>query len=86
MPIRVNRTIDTRILSRRVPDRRSVYPHPSHVEGLRVDSITALSSKLLGLWLAITGVAIVVGVVIAIANSVSRVKRHRNGPDQGETA
>ena len=50
-----------------------------------MDSITALAGQLLGLWLAITGIAIVVGVLLAIGDSVSRLKRHRSGPDQGKT-
>ncbi len=84
-PIRVNRTIDTRDFSRRVPDRRSVYIPSCQTEGSRMDSITALAGQLLGLWLAITGIAIVVGVLLAIGDSVSRLKRRRNGPDQGKT-
>jgi hypothetical protein len=47
--------------------------------------MTALAGQLLGLWLAITGIAIVVGVLCVIGDSVSRLKQHRRGPVRGKT-
>ena len=70
----------------RAPSRRSVYIPASHTEGRRMDSILGLSGQLMGLWLAIVGIAIVFGVLYAIGSSLSHRKRHRNGPNQGGRA
>jgi hypothetical protein len=48
-----------------------------------MDSILVLSGPLMGLWLAIAGIAMVFGVLYAIGSSVSHWKRHRNRADQG---
>ena len=48
-----------------------------------MDSILGLSGQLLGLWLAIVGIAIVFGVLYAIGNSLRQGKRHPNRADQG---
>jgi hypothetical protein len=68
------------------PGRRSVYIPAGHMEGWRMDSILALSGQLMGLWLAIVGIAIVFGVLYAIGSSLTRWKRHRNGADQAGRA
>jgi len=47
-----------------------------------MDLILRLSGQLLGLWLAIVGIAIVFGVLYAIGNSLSRWKQHRNRADK----
>ena len=52
-----------------------------------MDSIRELSGQLLGLWLAIVGIAVVFGVLFAVGNSLSRWKRKVKLPDQrGRTA
>jgi uncharacterized protein HemY len=51
-----------------------------------MDSIWGLSGQLMGLWLAIVGIAIVFGVLYAIGSSLSHWKRHRNRADQGRRA
>ena len=61
------------------PSLRSVYILASHMEGWRMDSILG---QLLGLWLAIVGIAIVFGVLYTIGSSLSHWKRHRNRADQ----
>ena len=71
---------------RRAPSRRSVYISVSQTEGRRMDSILGLSGQLLGLWLAIVGIAIVFGVLYAIGSSLRHWKRHRNHEDQGGRA
>jgi hypothetical protein len=71
---------------RRAPSRRSVYIPASHTEGRRMDSILGLSGKLMGLWLAIVGIAIVFGVLYAIGSSLGHRTRHRNHEDQGGRA
>jgi hypothetical protein len=48
-----------------------------------MDSILELSQQLMGLWLAIVGIAMVFGVLYAIGSSLSRWKRRRNHVDQG---
>jgi hypothetical protein len=53
------------------------------MEGRRMDSISDLSGKLMGLWLAIVGIAIVFGVLYAIGSSLGHWKRHGNRADQG---
>jgi len=47
-----------------------------------MDSNLGLSGQLMGLWLAIVGIAIVFGVLYAIGSSLSHWKRHRNRADQ----
>ena len=47
-----------------------------------MDSILGLSGQLMGLWLAIVGIAIVFGALYAIGSSLSHWKRHRNRADQ----
>jgi hypothetical protein len=42
-----------------------------------MESILGLSAQLMGLWLAIVGIAIVFGVLYAIGKSLGRWKRHR---------
>ncbi len=64
------------------PSRRSVYIPTSHMEGWGMDSISGLSVQLMGLWLAIVGIAIVFGVLYGIGSSLSHWKRHRNRADQ----
>jgi len=71
---------------RRAPSRRSVYIFRSHTEGKRMDSILGLSGQLMGLWLAIVGIAIVFGVLYAIGSSLSHRKRHQNRADHGGRA
>ena len=51
-----------------------------------MDSILGLSGQLLGLWLAIVGIATVFGVLYAIGSSLSHRKRHQNRVDQGGRA
>ena len=51
-----------------------------------MDSIVGLSGQLMGLWLAIVGIAIVSGVLFAIGSSLNHWKRHRNRTDQGGRA
>lgn len=63
-----------------------MYISASHTEGRRMDSILGLSGQLMGLWLAIVGIAIVFGVLYAIGSSLGRWKRHRNHEDQGGRA
>jgi len=48
-----------------------------------MDSISGLSGQLMGLWLAIVGIAIVFGVLYGIGSCLSHWKRHRNDADQG---
>lgn len=48
-----------------------------------MDSILGLSGQLMGLWLAIVGIAIVFGVLYAIGSSLRHRKRHRNPADHG---
>jgi hypothetical protein len=48
-----------------------------------MDSILGLSGQLMGLWLAIVGIAIVFGVLYAIGSSLGHWKRRRNHGDQG---
>jgi hypothetical protein len=52
------------------------------MEGWRMDSILGLSGQLMGLWLAIVGIAIVFGALYATWSSLSHWKRHRNRADQ----
>ena len=47
-----------------------------------MDTILRLSGQLMGLWLAIVGIAIVFGVLHAIGSFLSHWKRHRNRADQ----
>ena len=54
-----------------------------HSEIWRMDSILGLSGQLLGLWLAIVGIAIVFGVLYAIGSYLSHWKRHRDHANQG---
>jgi hypothetical protein len=68
-----------RASSPRDPSLRSVYILASHMEGWRMD---LLLGQLLGLWLAIVGIAIVFGVLYTIGSSLSHWKRHRNRADQ----
>jgi hypothetical protein len=51
-----------------------------------MDSIVKLSGQLMGLWLAIVGIAIVFGVLYGIGSSLSRRRRHRDRDDQGGRA
>jgi hypothetical protein len=48
-----------------------------------MDSMLGLSGQLMGLWLAIVGIAIVFGVLYAIGTSLGHWKRHWNHEDQG---
>jgi len=48
-----------------------------------MDSITGLLGQLMGLWLAIVGIAIVFGVLYVIGSSLSHRKRHQNRADHG---
>jgi hypothetical protein len=70
----------------RVSSRRSVYIPASGTEDWRMDSILGLSGQLMGLWLAIVGIAIGFGVLNAIGSSLIHWKRHRNRADQGRRA
>jgi len=56
------------------------------MEGWHMDSILGLSGQLMGLWLAIVGIAIVFGVLYAIGSSLSHRKRHRHHADEGGRA
>ena len=47
-----------------------------------MDSILGLSGQLMGLWLAIVGIAIVFGVLYAVGSSLGHWKRHRRRTDQ----
>jgi hypothetical protein len=49
------------------------------MEGWRMDLFLG---QLLGLWLAIVGIAIVFGVLYSIGSSLGHWKRHRNRADQ----
>ena len=51
-----------------------------------MDSILGLAGQLMGLWLAIVGIAIVFGILFAIRSSLGHWKRHRNQADQGGRA
>jgi len=51
-----------------------------------MDSILGLAGQLMGLWLAIVGIAIVFGILYAIGSSLSHRKRHQNRADQGGEA
>ena len=51
-----------------------------------MDSILGLSGQLLGLWLAIIGIAIVFGALYAIGSSLRHWKRRRNRADHGGRA
>jgi uncharacterized iron-regulated membrane protein len=51
-----------------------------------MDTILRLSGQLMGLWLAIVGIAIAFGVLFAIGSSLIHWKGHRNGPDHGGRA
>lgn len=46
-----------------------------------MDSIRGLSGQLMGLWLAITGISIVFGVLYAIGSSLGHWKRDRDRAD-----
>lgn len=48
-----------------------------------MESLLELSSQLLGLWLAIVGIAVAFGVLFAVRDSLSHWKRQKNSPDQG---
>jgi hypothetical protein len=48
------------------------------MEGRRMDSILRLSESLLGLWLAIVGIAIVFGVLYTAGRSLRDWSRQRN--------
>jgi len=48
-----------------------------------MDSNLGLSGQLMGLWLAIVGIAIVFGILYAVGSSLSNWKRHRNREDKG---
>jgi hypothetical protein len=48
-----------------------------------MESIRELTGLVLGLWLAIVGIATVFGVLFAVGNSLSHRKRQENSPDQG---
>jgi hypothetical protein len=50
-----------------------------------MDSILGLSGQLMGLWLAIVGIAIVFGVLYSIGTSLGHSRRHRNRAEQGES-
>lgn len=50
-----------------------------------MNTIMELSGQLLGLWLAIIGIAIVCGVLFAIGGYVSRLKRRSGGAHRGNT-
>lgn len=50
-----------------------------------MDSMMRLSGQLLGLWLAIIGIAIALGVLFAIGSYVGRMKRHRGATGQETT-
>lgn len=63
-----------------------MYIPASHMEGWHMDSILGLSGQLMGLWLAIVGIAIVFGILYAIGSSLSHRKRHQNHEDQGGRA
>ena len=47
-----------------------------------MDSLSGLSGRLMGLWLAIVGIAIAFGVLYAIGNSLRHWKRHQDRADQ----
>ena len=51
-----------------------------------MESILGLSGQLMGLWLAIVGIAIVFGALYAIGNSLGHWKRNRNRADRGDRA
>ena len=51
-----------------------------------MDTILGLSGQLMGLWLAIVGIAIVFGILYAIGSSLRHRKRHQNRADQGGPA
>jgi hypothetical protein len=51
-----------------------------------MESILWLSGQLMGLWLAIVGIAIVFGVLFAIGSSLRHWTGHRSGPDHGGRA
>ena len=51
-----------------------------------MDTISGLSGQLMGLWLAIVGIAIVFGVLYAMGSALSHWKQHRNRADQGRRA
>lgn len=51
-----------------------------------MDSIRELSGQLLGLWLAIVGIAVAFGVLFAVGNSLRRRKQRKSSPDQGGRA
>jgi uncharacterized membrane protein YuzA (DUF378 family) len=51
-----------------------------------MDSILGLSAQLMGLWLAIVGIATVFGVLYAIGSFLSHRTRHRNRADHGGRA
>jgi hypothetical protein len=51
-----------------------------------MDSISRLSGQLLGLWLAIVGIAIVFGVLFAIGSSLGQRRRQRNRADEAGRA
>jgi len=51
-----------------------------------MDAIRELSVQLLGLWLAIVGIAVAFGVLFVVGNSLSHWRRQRNPPDQGGRA
>lgn len=46
-----------------------------------MDTISKLAGPLVGLWLAIVGIAIVAGVLFAIGGALRQRKRHRSGTD-----
>lgn len=48
-----------------------------------MDGIRELSVQLLGLWLAIVGIAVAFGVLFVVGNSLGHWRRQRNPPDQG---
>ena len=63
-----------------------MYIPASHMEGWHMESILGLSGQLMGLWLAIVGIAIVFGVLYAIGSRLSRWKQQRSGTEQGDRA
>jgi hypothetical protein len=49
-----------------------------------MDTFEKLSGQLLGLWLAITGIAVAFGVLYAVGSSLRRKKQHPNRADAAD--
>ena len=53
-------------------------------EDLRMDTIERLSGQLVGLWLAIIGIAVVFGVLYAVGSRLRRKKQHPGRADAAD--